>query len=511
MNIDDVLARIERLGDKERKEIEKAAYEATFNMQWVPNPGPQTEAYFSQADELFYGGAAGGGKSSLLCGLAVSSHTKSIIFRREYPQLKGLVDEVARIIGTRDGYNGQDKLWRLPGRELEFGAVQHEDDKEKYQGRAHDLKAFDEITHFTESQYRFLIGWTRTAIPGQRARVVAAGNPPFTAEGAWVIQYWAPWLDETHLNPAKPGELRWFTTINGKDVEVDGPGPFTIDGRQVKARSRTFIPSRLEDNPDLMKTGYASVIEGMPEPLRTMMREGKFSGLQRDEDFQVIPVQWVIEAQARWKPQTDIAMTAMGLDIGEGRDETTLAARHGGWYAEIASMSGPEAKDPAHAASLVVKHRRNRAPVVVDVGGGFGGSSLLLFRENGIDCRPFNGANTSNTKTKDGQLQFANKRAEAWWRFREELDPSQDGGSCIALPPDPKLRSDLTAPKWKLTTRGILLESKEDIRARLGRSPDRGDAVVMALAEGNAAVRKQMASRPMQTTANLGRPAMRRR
>jgi hypothetical protein len=265
-----ILGRLGALPDKDRNEVKVAALEATKGRYFVPNIGPQTDAYFSQADELFYGGGAGGGKSALLCcGLATEEHKKAIIFRREYPQIKGLVDEVRRQIRTRAGYNAQNKLWRLPnGNQLEFGSVQHEYDKEKYQGRAHDLKGFDEITHFTESQYRFLIAWNRTTVPGQRCRVVATGNPPISAEGAWVIKYWGPWLDPTHPHPAKPGELRRFAVIDGSDKEVDRDHP--------NARSRTFIPARLEDNPDLLKTGYAAVIEGMPEPLRTMMREGRF-------------------------------------------------------------------------------------------------------------------------------------------------------------------------------------------------------------------------------------------
>ena len=94
---------------------------------------------------------------------------------------------------------------------------------------------------------------------------------------------------------------------------------------------------------------------------------------------------------------------------------------------------------------------------------------------------------------KDGQLAFANKRAEVWWKFREALDPDQPDGSAIALPPDPELRADLCAPTWKLTARGILLESKDgssgfgNLRQRLGRSPGKGDAVVMAWSEGNQA------------------------
>jgi len=63
----------------------------------------------------------------------------------------------------------------------------------------------------------------------------------------------------------------------------------------------------------------------------------------------------------------------------------------------------------------------------------------------------------------------------------------------IALPPDPQLRADLCAPTWKLGARGILLESKDgssgfgNLRQRLGRSPGKGDAVVMAWSEGNQA------------------------
>ena len=86
-----------------------------------------------------------------------------------------------------------------------------------------------EGTDFLESQYRFIIGWNRSTSPEQRCRVIVASNPPTTAEGLWVVKYWAPWLDRTHPNPAKPGELRWFTTVNGEDQEVNGPGPHMID------------------------------------------------------------------------------------------------------------------------------------------------------------------------------------------------------------------------------------------------------------------------------------------
>ena len=500
MTLDELLAFLAKVPPDERDDALAAATAAavvgTTRRRFVPNPGPQEEAWNCQADELFFGGGAGGGKTALLCGLAIEQHRDAIIFRREFAQTKGVVREVQRQLGKRHGWSGQDKTWKLPnGSRLEIGSVQHEEDKEKYQGRAHDFKGFDEITHFTESQYRFLIGWLRSTEKSQRCRVVATGNPPLTADGLWVIKYWGAWLDPMHPRPARPGELRWYAVVDGGDVEVDGPGPHSIGGKSYLARSRTFIPARLEDNPDLVTTGYAAVIEGMPEPMRTMMREGRFDVGVKDAAFQVIPTAWIIAAQNRWKPEGHraFAMTAMALDpAGGGRDSAELCWRHGGWYAPLVSAKGADTADGSKSAGTIVAHRRDNAPVVVDVGGGYGGAVTLRLKDNAIAHVGFNGAAAAMGRTRDGKLHFVNKRAEAWWRFREELDPDQQGGSAIALPPDPELRADLAAPTYEVRANGILVESKNEIRKRLGRSPGKGDAVVMCMSEGNAAVRRSL-------------------
>jgi hypothetical protein len=70
------------------------------------------------------------------------------------------------------------------------------------------------------------------------------------------------------------------------------------------------------------------------------------------------------------------------------------------------------------------------------------------------------------------------RRGGIEWKFREALDPVTGAG--IALPPDPALAADLAAARWKFTARGIQVELKTEIIRRLGRSPDRGDAVIMA-------------------------------
>ena len=82
---------------------------------------------------------------------------------------------------------------------------------------------------------------------------------------------------------------------------------------------------------------------------------------------------------------------------------------------------------------------------------------------------------------KSGQLGFVNSRAEWYWKLRESFDPAN--GMELAIPDDRELRVDLCTPRFKLTPRGIQIESKEDIIKRIGRSPDKGDSLVYAHAE----------------------------
>jgi hypothetical protein len=134
---------------------------------------------------------------------------------------------------------------------------------------------------------------------------------------------------------------------------------------------------------------------------------------------------------------------------------------------------------------MIVSYRRDNATVIVDMGGGYGGSIYEQLRENQIPTESFKGAESSTRRTRDGQLGFFNRRTEVWWRFREALDPSLPGGSPISLPDDPFLIADLTAPVVKEDRKVLQLEEKEKTIERLGRSTDRGDAVVMAWACGD--------------------------
>lgn len=476
---------------------------------WRPLPGPQTQAYHSPADELFYGGAAGGGKTSLMLGLSLTAHRKSLFLRRQAVQLTAAVQYLKKVAGSK-GWSGSGHggTLRANGRIIEMAGCDHEDDKEKYQGRDHDLKAFDELPHFTRGQYRFVIGWNRTDDPTQRCRVVAGGNPPTTPEGRWVVEEWAPWLDRTHPDPAAPGELRWYTVIDDELVWFRSAEPVLHKGERIVPRSRTFIPARLQDNPIYMATGYMGRLQAMPEPLRSQMLYGSFDAGVEDNPWQCIPTTWVLAAQARWTPEPPAGqpLSALGVDPARGgRDKFVISKRYGHWFAPLIKHPGKTVDDGPKGAALVVAAHEGDAYVNVDV-IGIGSSVYDVLkglrdsaevgpapkdghRARGLVVYAVNNAEASEVRDRSGKYRLTNVRAASYWRLREALDPEH--GDNLALPPDPELLADLCAPRFEARASGIVVEPKDcqDAKAsggnccvkhRIGRSPDAGDACVLA-------------------------------
>jgi len=110
---------------------------------------------------------------------------------------------------------------------------------------------------------------------------------------------------------------------------------------------------------------------------------------------------------------------------------------------------------------------------------GIGAGVVDRLREMGYNIKAFNSSEHTDRLDVSGELGFTNVRSAAWWNLRELLDPSSD--SEIALPPDDLLTGDLVSPHWRIMSGGkIQVESKDDIKVRIGRSTDHGDAVVMA-------------------------------
>jgi len=491
--LNELLATLGAMPPQARAALDAQVAEESKRYRWFPNPGPQSDAYYSKADCLLYGGEPGGGKSQLILGLAFNEHRRSLVMRREYGDLERLIEDALKINGSRSGFNGSPppRLRIDNEKTIYFRAAHRVGDEQGTMGQGRDLLGIDEATHFAESQVRFLMGWVRTEIQGQRCRTVLATNPPLRPEGLWVTKMFGPWLDPKHPNPARPGELRWvISDEDGNDLWVDGPNDSReIKGKVMRPTSRTYIPASVADNPYYVGTDYERQIDAMPEPYRSLLMGG-FRTAFVDVPNQVIPTEWVKMAQARWTPEPPrgVPMCAMGVDAsGGGADPLVIASRYDSWFAPMVEVPGkqiPIDRVGKFCAGIVVSHRRDGAVVVVDMGGGYGGPVYEQLVENGIEAVAHKGAEGSVVRTADKKLGFANKRSEVIWRFREALDPGQFGGSAIALPDDPALVADLTAPTFDVGSKGIKVEAKEDVCERLGRSTDRGDAVVMAWSAG---------------------------
>ncbi len=468
---------------------------------WTPQAGPQHDAYYSKADITGYGGAAGGGKSDLLLGLAGTKHYRSIIFRREFTRLNALIERSRELFNAtgashqKDSFNENLHRWRLlTGQLITFAGMKDERDKFSYQGQPHDFYGFDELTEFSESQFRFVTGWNRSTRPGQRCRIVVTFNPPMDESQDWVTRYFAPWLDSEHSDPADDGVLRYVARLDDQDtfyhtledipddvrvrLEEQAREQGLADWRAVP-RTRTFYHAKLIDNPLLAGTGYGATIEGLPEPLRSLLK-GLFNAGRATDPWQVIPADWVRAAQARWTPEPPNAGLArcVGCDVARGgADKTVIAEFVGAWLAPLKKYPGIATPDGPTVAGLLTEHIANESAIGIDI-IGVGSSVYDTLVGLGIKVTGINfGAGTVATD-KSGKIKLRNVRAEAYWKLREALDP--DRGDDLALPPDPELLADLCAPKWRLTGGGIVIEEKDEIISRIGRSPDCGDAVALA-------------------------------
>jgi hypothetical protein len=289
--------------------------------------------------------------------------------------------------------------------------------------------------------------------------------------------------------------LRWYVfDENDTQIAVDGPGKHEINGKEYRAESLTYIPSGLQDNPYYDEEEYRRKLDALPAEARRILLGGFQSRLE-DQPFQVIPTDWIIAAQDRWAPgpPVGVPMCAIGFDDADGgRDSAVIAARYDAWFPDLVILHGTETKDAPYKAGRIIGVRRDQCEVTVDLGGGFGAETYAHLKSNGVTSFGYNGMAPSTARTADGKLKFVNIRAEAHWRFREALDPSQPGGSPVQLPKDQGLLSDLAAPRFELTTGGIKIEEKKDIIKRLGRSPDKGDSVIMCWFRGQRGIERSV-------------------
>lgn len=198
----------------------------------------------------------------------------------------------------------------------------------------------------------------------------------------------------------------------------------------------------------------------------------------------VIPLSWVEAANDRWREWTESGASAgpashVGVDVARsGADRTAIALRAGDIVTEVQTFAHGDTMATTGRVVRILESNPGAVAVVDVIGIGAGVVDRLRELKTGRVVA-FNAATSTSRRDRSKEIGFANTRAAAWWNLREMLDPAY--GAALALPPDDGLTGDLVAPRYSLTSAGkILIESKDDMRKRIGRSTDRGDAVVQA-------------------------------
>ncbi|MFT2719727.1 hypothetical protein ACMT4L_06935 [Deinococcus sp. A31D244] len=239
----------------------------------------------------------------------------------------------------------------------------------------------------------------------------------------------------------------------------------------------------------------ASALAGLMEEMRTLGGEllvdqeifGRFVNIQGG-GLKVIPEAWVRLAQQRWAALTQPPRPpdALGVDVARGGEDTTvLSPRWGVYFGRVTEIPGSRTPDGPSVRNLILPEVGPDTLVNVDV-VGVGTSPYDFTKQAHARTRPINFGAGSDARDSTDNYDFANLRAEAYWTFREALDPVSGLG--LALPPDEQLVQDLISVGWEPRGGKILIESKKDIKKRIGRSTNKGDAVVQAFMEEDAPV-----------------------
>jgi phage terminase large subunit len=192
----------------------------------------------------------------------------------------------------------------------------------------------------------------------------------------------------------------------------------------------------------------------------------------------LIPLAWIEAAMERWEDTPETDPVELGVDVARfGSDKTVIAPRKGRKVLPLEVYAKQDTMETA--GKSIIAYRREGASIIkVDV-IGLGGGVVDRIAEQGFPVAGINVAEAANEPER-----FPDLRSELWWNLREQLDPNPLANpDPIALPPDDDLLADLSGIKYKNDSRGrTRVEAKDDMKKRLGRSPDRGDAVVLAFA-----------------------------
>lgn len=253
-----------------------------------PQEGPQERFLESEADIVIYGGAAGGGKTYglLLEGLrhADNAGFRAVVFRRTTPQIAnegGIWDTSMPLYGAVGAVPVESKhLHVFPsGARLKFAHLGHEKDAEAYQGAQIAFIGFDELTHFTEHQFWYMLSRNRSMC-GVRPYIRATTNPDPDSFVAPLIAWWID-QDTGYAIPERSGIVRWFVRENNTITWADTPAELLRghpERLEADVKSLTFISSLVSDNKILLEKdpGYLGNLKALSLVDRERLLKGNW-------------------------------------------------------------------------------------------------------------------------------------------------------------------------------------------------------------------------------------------
>ena len=302
--------------------------EATEDVIFKANEGPQEDFLAAGETDVLYGGAAGGGKSYAMIidplRFAHRPSHRALIIRRSMPELRELIDKSRELYpkafpGAK--YKEVEKLWIFPsGAKLEFGFLERDADVYRYQGQAYSFIGFDEITHLpTEFAWNYLASRLRTTDPEIETYMRCTANPGGAGAG---------WVKKRYIDPSPPNE-----SFRGAD-----------------GLTRKFIPARLQDNPYLAKDGrYEQMLNALPPTQRQQLLDGNWDVAEGAAFVEFNPFEHVItpfEIPVHWE-------RTKGIDYG--------------YASESACVWG--AVDPADGTLIIYRELYKKGLLGTDLAG----------------------------------------------------------------------------------------------------------------------------------------------
>ncbi len=325
-----------------------------------PQKGPQEMFLSTPADICIYGGAAGGGKTyGLLLDPLRHKNTKkytAVFFRKNSIQIHaegGLLDESKTMYASIKGATLKTSprpRWNFKdGGSISFAHIERDDDLPKWQGSQITAIMFDELTHFSERQFFYMLSRNRT-VCGVKPYVRATCNPD---ADSWVAKFIEWWIDQDtgYPIPERSGKLRWMLrrqdAIYWADTREELWERFNLKTDEEKAEPKTvtFIASTIYDNKILLDRNpqYLANLKAMA----TVERERLLNG------------NWKI------KPAAGLFFKRTQL----GSILQTVPADVERWVRawDLAATSEDEGGDPAYTAGVLMGKRKDGRYVIANV------------------------------------------------------------------------------------------------------------------------------------------------